>query len=115
MTAELKSASGLNRREALALSGLGLIAAGAPSGISGQTARAVSGEETPVTIDQVTNVALTVSPDGKTIAFDLLGILWTIPVSGGPATRLTGYFDDLGQPYWLIGRASGREGVWQYV
>ncbi|MCJ2178458.1 amidohydrolase family protein [Novosphingobium album (ex Hu et al. 2023)] len=100
MTAGKEQGSGVNRREALALSGLGLIAAGASSGLSGQTVQAATGDEVAVTADQVTNVALTVSPDGKTIAVDLLGILWTIPVTGGPATRLTGDFDDLGQPDW---------------
>jgi len=90
---------GINRREAMALGGLGLLAAGTPAGLAGQSP-APGGAEKTVSVSAVTNVALTVSPDGKRIAFDLLGILWTIPVTGGPATRLTGDFDDLGQPDW---------------
>jgi len=34
-------------------------------------------------------MSVDVSPDGQTIAFDLMGDLYTVPVSGGNATRLT--------------------------
>src|SRR5262249_51634786 len=30
-----------------------------------------------------------VSPDGKTIAFDILGDIYTMPITGGAATRIT--------------------------
>src|ERR1041385_3043805 len=42
-----------------------------------------------VTTSQGTWISLDVSPDGGTIAFDLLGDLYTIPITGGHATRLT--------------------------
>ena len=34
-------------------------------------------------------MSLDVSPDGRTIAFDLLGDLYTLPIGGGTATRVT--------------------------
>ena len=34
-------------------------------------------------------MSLDVSPDGKTIAFDLLGDIYELPIAGGKATRLT--------------------------
>jgi Tol biopolymer transport system component/imidazolonepropionase-like amidohydrolase len=41
------------------------------------------------TTDEATWISLDVSPDGKTIVFDILGDLYTIPITGGSATRLT--------------------------
>lgn len=44
----------------------------------------------PVTInvDEGTWMNVDVSPDGKTIAFDLLGDVYTMPIGGGAATRI---------------------------
>lgn len=41
-----------------------------------------------------------VSPDGKTLAFDLLGDLYTIPINGGKATQLTRGIALNVQPKW---------------
>ena len=41
------------------------------------------------TTDEATWISLDVSPDGKAIVFDILGDLYTIPITGGTATRLT--------------------------
>jgi imidazolonepropionase-like amidohydrolase/Tol biopolymer transport system component len=42
----------------------------------------------PVRTDEGTWMNVDVSPDGQTIAFDLLGDIYTIPASGGRATRI---------------------------
>jgi Tol biopolymer transport system component len=54
-------------------------------------------------LDQGTDIAARLSPDGRTIAFDLVGVLWLIPASGGPAKRLTSDFIDIAQPDWAPG------------
>jgi Tol biopolymer transport system component len=41
------------------------------------------------TVDEGSWLSLSVSPDGKTILFDLLGDLYTVPITGGAATRIT--------------------------
>ncbi|MEJ7933725.1 amidohydrolase family protein [Sphingobium sp. AN558] len=98
MTGRIK----LNRREAIAAGGIGLLAAGGGAGTMAAPypGAPASGKDSIVTVQDCTNVALSLSPDGKKIAFDLLGILWTMPAGGGPLTRLSGDFDDLAQPDW---------------
>src|SRR5215208_7106489 len=42
------------------------------------------------TTDEGTWMSLSLSPDGRTILFDLLGDLYTVPITGGKATRVMG-------------------------
>jgi imidazolonepropionase-like amidohydrolase/Tol biopolymer transport system component len=41
-----------------------------------------------INVDEGTWMNVDVSPDGRTIAFDLLGDIYTLPISGGAATRI---------------------------
>lgn len=67
-------------------------------------------------------IALDVSPDGKTIVFDFLGDLYTIPIAGGSATQITDGMQFDSQPRFspdgkkviFISDESGGENVWTY-
>ena len=50
--------------------------------------------------DEVTWMQVDVSPDGRTILFDLLGDLYTMPIAGGEATRIMGGLSFESQPTW---------------
>src|SRR5437773_5778741 len=52
------------------------------------------------TTDEGTWMSLDVSPDGRTIVFDMLGDIYSVPVEGGKATRLTSGQAFDGQPHW---------------
>ena len=42
-----------------------------------------------IDVNEGTWMNLTISPDGKTLAFDLLGDIYTLPITGGEATAVT--------------------------
>jgi Tol biopolymer transport system component/imidazolonepropionase-like amidohydrolase len=72
------------------------------------------------TTDEVTWMQVDISPDGRTIVFDLLGDLYTLPVSGGEATRIMGGLSFESQPTWspdgktiaFLSDRSGVENLW---
>ena len=45
-------------------------------------------------------MSVSISPDGRTIAADMQGSIWTMPAAGGPMTRVTDVFNDARQPMW---------------
>jgi Tol biopolymer transport system component len=53
-----------------------------------------------VTVHEGTSMSVGVSPDGRTLAIDMQGSIWTLPSSGGSATRITDLFNDARQPAW---------------
>jgi len=72
------------------------------------------------TTDEGTWMSLDVSPDGKTIVFDLLGDIYTLPIAGGSATRITSGSGFDGQPRFspdgksivFVSDRSGSENLW---
>ena len=65
-------------------------------------------------------ISLDVSPDGRTIVFELLGDLYTTPIAGGAATRITSGPGFDSQPRWspdgkrivFLSDRSGAENIW---
>lgn len=81
-----------------------------------------SGEykETELTFTEGTWMNLDVSPDGKTIAFDLMGDIYTLPIAGGKATLLRGglayevqpRFSPDGRKILFTSDAGGGDNIW---
>src|SRR5262245_28477029 len=53
-----------------------------------------------LTLTEGTSMAASASPDGRWIAFDLLGSIWIIPARGGTAERITPDLVEARQPTW---------------
>src|SRR5436190_14993936 len=71
-----------------------------------------------VTLHEGTSMAAALSPDGRTIAIDLLGTLWTLPGGGGVAKAITDISMDARQPSWSpdstrIAFQAYRSSTWQ--
>ena len=72
------------------------------------------------TTSEGTWLSIDLSPDGKTIVFDLLGDLYTLPITGGEATRITSgqaydmqpAFSPDGKKLVFISDRNGSENVW---
>jgi len=70
-----------------------------------------------VTFREGTNMAAALSPDGRALMIDVQGSLWTLPVTGGAAKRVTDEFLDARQPAWAsdnrrVAFQGYADGVW---
>jgi Tol biopolymer transport system component len=72
------------------------VALGGASGPGAE--QAASSGPTSVTITSGTSFNIAASPDGRTLVIDMLGALWSIPGSGGAATKLTEELIEAKQP-----------------
>ena len=115
-------------RQALAFSLLALAGTAGAQGTPDSTRRTAPESDLPLiptrplrfTTDEGTWMSLDLSPDGRTIVFDLLGDLYTIPVTGGAATRITSGSGFDGQPRFapdgksivFVSDRSGSENLW---
>jgi Tol biopolymer transport system component/cytosine/adenosine deaminase-related metal-dependent hydrolase len=94
--------SELTRRDLL--KGAGVLAGtavlgGTAAATAGTAVAEARGGDT-VRVTEGTNIAAHVSPDGEVVAFDALTAIWTVPIGGGEARRLTGDDTDATQPVW---------------
>ena len=80
------------------------------------------GRRIPIKTDEGTWMSLDVSPDGKTIAFDFLGDIFTMPITGGRPTQFTKgmafdthpKFSPDGKKLLFISDRSGGENIWWF-
>ncbi|MEQ9414498.1 MAG: hypothetical protein RIF39_11735, partial [Cyclobacteriaceae bacterium] len=80
------------------------------------------GRKIPIKTNEGTWMSLDVSPDGKSIAFDFLGDIFTMPVTGGKATQFTSgmafdshpKFSPDGKKILFISDRSGGENIWWF-
>jgi Tol biopolymer transport system component/imidazolonepropionase-like amidohydrolase len=69
-------------------------------GAAALVAQSATSAQITVTLREGTNMAAALSPDKRTLIIDLQGSLWTLPVAGGAATRITEEYLDARQPAW---------------
>lgn len=90
-----KAKGGVDRRDLLTIGGTALAATAMTRPAEGATSNPRQ-----VTVTEGVNLAVAAAPNGKSVAFDLHGSIWTVPISGGPAKRLTDELTDGAQPDW---------------
>lgn len=91
-----------------------------PAASPGQTLPLEPARTVSFTTDEGTHLALDVSPDGATIVFDMLGDIYSLPISGGTAEALTRglaldtqpVFSPDGGSIAFLSDRSGAENLW---
>jgi Tol biopolymer transport system component len=53
-----------------------------------------------IIVHEGTSMSVAASPDGRSLAIDLQGSIWTLSASGGTAKRITDVYNDARQPSW---------------
>ncbi|MEU4197490.1 amidohydrolase family protein [Kribbella sp. NPDC026611] len=94
MTSDLWS---ISRRRVLQLTG-GAAAVGAVDLTAPAPASAAAPNQAVLT--EGTNLMVSVSPDGRWLAFDLATAIWVTPATGGTSKRLTDDLQDATRPRW---------------
>ena len=85
----------------IAVAGSAARSAAAPEGASHAASHARGGgTSATMTFNQGSALTVALSPDGKSIAMNFLGNLWTLPASGGKATRISSLSQDTAYPTW---------------
>ncbi len=105
---------------ALSVPAASLAAQGTPAAPAAATLPLKTARTHTFTTTKGTWMSVDVSPDGQQLVFDLLGDLYTLPIGGGKATRLTSgmaydaqpRFSPDGKKVTFISDRSGGENVW---
>jgi Tol biopolymer transport system component len=77
----------------------------------------------PIKTNEGTWMSLDISPDGKTIAFDFMGDIFTMPITGGKATQFTSgmafdshpKFSPDGTTLLFVSDRSGGQNIWWFT
>lgn len=77
-----------------------LVAAAGMTGLFAQSSANPAEKTGVITVHQGTDMALTISPDHKTILIDLQGMIYSLPETGGHAKQITSAVFEASHPSW---------------